>query len=107
MTFSLNLRSTNLVRSRLRAVALVAATALSLPCISAQAASPAETFVQDNIQRGLTILSNDSLSRNQRLTQFRSFLLGLTDLNRTAVYTFGPVKNATSPADLAAFKDAF
>ena len=107
MRHSLNLRSTNFMRSRLRGLVIAVATALLLPCVSAQAASPAETFVQDNVQRGLAILSNNSLSQDQKLTQFRGFLLGLTDLNRTAVYTLGPVKNMTSPADMAAFKVAF
>jgi phospholipid transport system substrate-binding protein len=91
----------------LRGVLLAAAVAFSFSATSALAASPAESYIQSNVSRGLQILNNDGLSKDQKLTQFRSFLTGLTDLNRIAVYTLGPVKNATSPADLAAFEDAF
>ena len=85
----------------------VLAAALVLPAVSAQAASPAEAFIQSNVDRGLGILNNPGLPKDQKLVQFRAFLLGLTDLKRIAVYTLGPVKNTTSPADLAAFEDAF
>ena len=73
----------------------------------AAAASPAEDYIQTNVNRGLQILDNDGTPKDQRMTQFRSFLLTLTDLKRIAVYTLGPVKNTASPADLAAFVDAF
>jgi len=74
--------------------------------IAAQAATPAESYIQTNIDRGLSIL-NGGGSKEDKSTQFRSFLLSLTDLKRIAIYTLGPSKNTTSPADLAAFVDAF
>jgi phospholipid transport system substrate-binding protein len=73
----------------------------------AMAASPAEDYVQANVNRGLQILNSQSMTRDQKMAQFRSFLLTLTDLKRIAAYTLGPVKNTVSPADLAAFEDAF
>jgi phospholipid transport system substrate-binding protein len=90
----------------LRLFALAAIVAIALPIAAARAATPAEEFVQTNVQKGLTIL-NGGGSREQKREEFRSFLLKLTDLKRIADYTLGPVKNATSPADLAAFEDAF
>ena len=73
----------------------------------AVAASPAEDYISSNVNHGLQILNNTGISKEQKLEQFRGFLLTLTDLKRIAVYTLGPVKNTASPADLAAFEDAF
>lgn len=90
----------------LRLFALAAIVAIALPIAAARAATPAEEFVQTNVQKGLVIL-NGGGSREQKREEFRSFLLKLTDLKRIADYTLGPAKNATSPADLAAFEEAF
>lgn len=90
----------------IRLLALAAIVAIAMPFAAARAASPAEEFVQNNVQKGLTIL-NDGGTKEQKREKFRNFLLGLTDLKRIADYTLGPVKNSTSPADLAAFEDAF
>jgi phospholipid transport system substrate-binding protein len=73
----------------------------------ALAATPAETFVQTNVDRGLQILNNHGLSATQRSTQFRSFLLTLTDLKRIALYTLGPAKRTTAQPDQDAFVEAF
>jgi phospholipid transport system substrate-binding protein len=89
-----------------RLFALAAIVAIALPFAAARAATPAEEFVQNNVQKGLTIL-NSGGSPAQKREEFRSFLLKLTDLKRIADFTLGPVKNSTSPADLAAFEDAF
>jgi phospholipid transport system substrate-binding protein len=90
----------------LRLLALAAVVALAMPFAAARAATPAEEFVQNNVQKGLTILNGNG-SKEQKREEFRNFLLKLTDLKRIADYTLGPVKNSTSPADLAAFEDAF
>ena len=74
---------------------------------AARAETPAETFVQTNVQRGLLILDNHSVPAAQRSAQFRTFLLGLTDLRRIALYTLGPAKRTTTPADQDAFTEAF
>lgn len=94
------------VTGAFKLLALSAILALALPLGAAHAASPAEDFVQNNVQKGLNILTAPG-SKEQKQTQFRSFLVGLTDLKRIADYTLGPAKNTTSPADLAAFEDAF
>ncbi len=87
--------------------ALLALAAFFAIPASAQNAPAAEAFVQSNVQRGLGILNNHSLSAEQRSAQFRTFLLGLTDLRRIALYTLGPVKRTSSPADQNTFVDAF
>ncbi|HEY5347564.1 MAG TPA: ABC transporter substrate-binding protein [Rhizomicrobium sp.] len=74
---------------------------------AAQAANPAETFVADNVQKGLTILNDKHLSTSQRRSEFETFLVSLTDLHRIAAFTLGQYKRTASPADLEAFDAAF
>jgi phospholipid transport system substrate-binding protein len=87
----------------------ILAAALVAPFLAAPAfaADPAETFVNDNIQKGMAILNNKGLTKQQRRDQFEQFMLGLTDLKRIADFTLGRYRATTSPADLAAFDVAF
>lgn len=71
------------------------------------AATPAETFVAGNIQTAMTILDNRQLAPAQRKAQFQTFLLGITDMKRIAVFTLGPYANTASAADQDAFANAF
>jgi phospholipid transport system substrate-binding protein len=89
-------------------IAAAACAFLSATAASPAFASPAaEQFVQTNVQRGLQILNNKSLSKEQRQEQFRAFLVTLTDLRRIALYTLGPARRTASPADQDAFVEAF
>jgi phospholipid transport system substrate-binding protein len=85
---------------------LALALAFALPA-RAMAATPAETFVASNIQTGLAILANPQLSPAQRKAQFQTFLLGVTDMKRIAVFTLGKYANSASAADKDAFANAF
>jgi len=71
---------------------------------AARAATPAESFVSDNIQKGLQILS---VRGPQRASQFEAFLEGLTDISRIGRFTLGNARRAASPADIASFDAAF
>ena len=71
------------------------------------AATPTEQFVADNAQKGLTILSDKTLSKDQRKAQFQDFLTGLTDIKAIADYTLGQYRRSASPGDLSAFDAAF
>ncbi len=73
----------------------------------AQGADPAETFVSQNIQRGLALLNNKTLTPTQKRDQFEQFLTGLTDLKRIADFTLGNYRRSATPADLQAFEVAF
>ena len=73
----------------------------------AQAVNPAESFVQQNIDRGYQILNNRELSGAQRRAQFRDFLLSLTDLHRIGLFTLGQYATSASPSDIQAFQKAF
>jgi phospholipid transport system substrate-binding protein len=70
----------------------------------ARAASPAESFVSDNVQKGLAILADKT---PQRAAKFESFLEGLTDISRIGRFTLGNARRTASPADIAAFDAAF
>ena len=88
------------------ALVMIVAIIFSAPVAFAAAASPAETFVQQNIDKGYAIL-NASLSDDQRRAQFRTFMLGLTDTRRIGMFTLGQYANGASKADLDKFTDAF
>jgi phospholipid transport system substrate-binding protein len=95
--------------SRLRGIiaALVVAMAAFAATEPAMAATPAETFVSQNVQRGLTILNNHSISDTQRRAQFRDFLTSLTDIHRIALFTLGAARRTAAPADIDSFAAAF
>src|SRR6185312_11602531 len=93
-----------------RRIVLMMALLLALPFTfaaqSARAASPAETFIDQNVQKGLSILADKSLSDQAKRDKFRGFLLNLTDLKRIALFTLGPAKRTASDADKTAFVNA-
>lgn len=90
-----------------RALAVAFIVTLSLSAQTACAASPAEQFVSANVQKGLTILNNSQMSNDQRRSEFRNFLLNLTDIKAIADYTLGQYRRTASPDDLAAYEAAF
>jgi len=94
---------------RLRGImaALVVAMAAIIAAEPAMAATPAEQFVSTNVQRGLSILNNHSISDTQRRAEFRDFLTSLTDIRRIALFTLGAARRTASPADVDAFVNAF
>jgi phospholipid transport system substrate-binding protein len=85
----------------------LALAGLGLTSLPASAANPAESYVQDNVHKGIDILNNKAASVAQRRMQFETFLLGLTDMKRIADFTLGQYRRGASPADLAAFESAF
>jgi phospholipid transport system substrate-binding protein len=95
----------------LRVRGILAAFALAIAALvaaqPAMAATPTEQFVTQNVQRGLTILNNHSISDTQRRAQFRDFLTGLTDIRRIALFTLGSARRTAAPADVDAFVNAF
>jgi ABC-type transporter MlaC component len=98
-----------LLQPRTLLIAIFAAIAVSLLApfaVAADAPTPAETFVQQNVQKGLAIL-NDKGDAAASATNFRAFLESLTDIKRIALYTLGPAAKTAAPADIDAFVAAF
>ena len=87
-------------------LAALAATPVLL-ATPAFAANAAESFVGDNIHKGLEILNNKRLTAAQRRDQFETFLLGLVDIRRIALFTLGQYRRSAPPDDIEAFVGAF
>lgn len=98
--------SSALIWSRL----VFAGLALAAPLAAveaARAATPAESFVSANIDKGLAILNDKSLSSPARTQKFQRFLETLTDLDRIGRFTLGNARRGASDADVASFQTAF
>jgi phospholipid transport system substrate-binding protein len=91
--------------------AVLASVAMAAPLLTAgaalAAANPAESFVDDNIHKGLEILRDKKLSSIQRRDQFETLLLGLVDVRRIALFTLGQYRRSAPPEDVEAFINAF
>ena len=91
----------------LAAIVVAAALLGAAQAYAAPAGNPAETFVQQNVDRGYEILNSTTLSDEQRHTQFREFMLSLTDVRRIGLFTLGPFASKASKEDVEAFITAF
>jgi ABC-type transporter MlaC component len=88
-------------------LASVATLPLLRPGPAAAAANVAETFVDENIRKGLEILQDKKLTVTQRRDQFETLLLGLVDVRRIALFTLGQYRRSAPPEDVEAFVNAF
>jgi phospholipid transport system substrate-binding protein len=75
--------------------------------LPAAAATPAEAFIADNIQKGLSILNDRQLSEADRADRFQQLLLGLANTKRIAAFTLGQYARSASQADQDEFAAAF
>jgi phospholipid transport system substrate-binding protein len=98
--------STPLPRRALLAMALSAAP-LMLAGPAAAAPNAAESFVDENIHKGLEILRDKRLNTTQRKDQFEGLLLNLVDVRRIALFTLGQYRRSAPPEDVEAFVNAF
>lgn len=95
-------------RARMLALGLLALIAFAVASAPAvRAATEAESFVQQNINVGLKILNDSSMSQSQRREKFRAFILGLTDMRRIAMFTLGRYARGASNKDIEDFVAAF
>jgi phospholipid transport system substrate-binding protein len=91
-----------------RALLLAAMLSPILTAGPAMAANVAETFVDENIRKGLDILKDKKLTTTQRRDQFETLLLGLVDVRRIGLFTLGQYRRPpTPPEDVEAFLNAF
>jgi len=90
-----------------RALLLAALLSPVLAAGPAMAANVAETFVDENIRKGLDILRDKKLSTTQRRDQFETLLLGLVDVRRIGLFTLGQYRRTAPPEDVEAFLNAF
>jgi phospholipid transport system substrate-binding protein len=94
-----------------RAILALFVSAVALAFAGASAAanapSPAETYVQQNVEIGLGILNNHTASTEQKRDLFEHFILGLTDMKRIANFTLGQYRRTATPEEQDAFAAAF
>jgi phospholipid transport system substrate-binding protein len=87
------------------------ALGFSLPLVpfAALAANAAEDFVAVSIAKGFGILNDAGAPVLERQQRFATFLLGLTDVRRVALFLLGPYQAKNTAADLddyvAAYRD--
>jgi phospholipid transport system substrate-binding protein len=87
---------------------LLGAGALSISFApEALAANAAEDFISGNIQAGFDILNDRNATPAQRRERFASFVLGLTDVKRVALFLLGRYAANASQADLDAYVSAY
>jgi len=67
----------------------------------------AEGFVQSKIDKGYTILNDQSLNADERRIEFRVFLLSIMDTRRIAVFTLGTNARDASDDDIDVFVEAY
>jgi phospholipid transport system substrate-binding protein len=75
--------------------------------VPANAATPVEVFVSDSIEKAFGILNDTQLTKVQRREQFESFLPGVIDIRRVALFTLGRHAQTSSPAEQDAFAASF
>ena len=88
-----------------RTILLGAGALVFVPAFAtdALAANAAEDFVGSNIQAGFDILNDRNASPAERRDRFASFLLGLTDARRVALFLLGRYAEGASPEDRDAY----
>ena len=88
------------------AIAAIASFAAARPAL-ADDVTPVETYAQGEIDKGVGILTDKSLSPPARQAAIGDFLLSLMDLQRIAVYALGPAAQTAPKEDVDAFVDSF
>ena len=108
-----NTRSKSRLAVLVVATSFIVAPATLLPIVqtaraqSVSSETAPEKFVRTDLQRGMDILNNHSLSDADRRAQIREFLTSLTDIRRIALFTLGPMRQYATPAQTDQFVDAF
>lgn len=90
-----------------RSVPVIAILALFASGMAPAKANDAETFIQDYVQHGLTILNDKSFSHAEKHKQFQALLEPMTDMRRVALYALGPAAQNAPTEQLEAFVKAF
>ena len=83
--------------ARLIACFLAALFVLLAPSVRA-ATTPVEIFVQQNLDRGYSILHDVALTPEQRAAKFRALLASIIDSKRVALFTPGPYSRGKGEA---------
>jgi ABC-type transporter MlaC component len=85
---------------------LISAAASASPVVTT-ARDPAEAFVEQRLKVGYAILTDQTLTEEQRRMQFRDFVLSATDMQRIALFTLGFYAGKSNAIELKKFEDTY
>ena len=91
----------------LSALCAVAVLCTMLMASESLASPGTEAFIQQNFDKGFTILNSQTLSDAQRREQFRALLLELAASRRIALFTLGSYAASAAPPTVDAFVESF
>lgn len=80
---------------------------IALPVFARTAAANPDTFTQSLIDRGVSILTDNSGGVAARNARFRSFLEQYADIRAAALFTLGNYRRSASEAEIEDFASAF
>jgi phospholipid transport system substrate-binding protein len=86
---------------------LVLFTAPNASAANSDETGPAETFVQNSVDKGHAILNDPTASVGDRENRFRAHLLAVIDLKRISAFTLGPYTRGAPVTAIVSFEDAF
>jgi len=89
------------------ALVLVLVAPPNVSAANSDKANPAETFVQNSVDKGHAILNDSTASVGERENRFRAHLLTVIDLKRVSTFTLGPYARGASMAAILSFENAF
>lgn len=85
----------------------VTASAVSAAPAAAGTRDPAQVFVEQRLKIGYAILTDQSLTEEQRRMKFRDFVLSSTDMQRIALFTLGFYADKSNAIDLRKFENTY
>ena len=79
-----------------------------LACLSpALAATPVETFIQENVDRGIAVLKDKSISDADRRAKLTALLTEILDTKTMALFMLGAAREQAVASDLDAYAQAY
>lgn len=85
---------------------LITAAAFAAPAAGGGRDS-AEAFVDQRLKIGYAILTDQTLTEEQRRTKFRDFVLSSTDMQRIALFTLGFYADKSNAIELKKFENTY
>ena len=82
-------------------------TVAMLTAAPALASSPAETFVQQNVDKGIAILKDKSMDDSDRRAAIRKLLANLLDTKKIGLFALGAARDTAPQGVLDAYVSAF
>ncbi len=89
------------------AAACFTTTVLVASATATTTRDPAESFVEQRLNVGYAILTDQTLTEEQRRMKFHDFVLSSTDMQRIALFTLGFYADKSNAIDLKKFENTY